>query len=112
MIRYGGRLFRAVKTQGASQMNAETIFKYEQTGKMVVASYSGGDIRFGHLLGQVEADDTLHFHYHHIDEDGELKTGTCVTTPEILTTGKLRLHERWQWTCGDRSSGTSVLEEI
>jgi len=39
-------------------------------------------------------------------------TGKCKSRPEILENGKIRLHERWQWTCGDMSKGTSVLEEI
>jgi len=99
-------------SDGRSQTDDGTIFKYEQTGAMVVATYSGGSIRFGHLLGQVQEDDKLVFRYHHIDSDGELRTGRCTTTPEVLESGKLRLHERWQWTCGDRSSGRSILEEI
>jgi hypothetical protein len=29
-----------------------------------------------------------------------------------LGNGKIRLHETWQWTSGDFSSGTSIIEEI
>ena len=38
-------------------------------------------------------------------------TGICQSTPELLPNGKLRLHEAWQWTAGDRSKGSSVIEE-
>jgi len=112
VIYYGGRLFRVVESKGTSQTDSETIFKYEQTGRMVVASYSGGEVRFGHLLGQVAEDGTLESRYHHIDQNWQLRTGVCKTRPEVLESGKLRLHEHWRWTSGDQSKGRSILEEI
>lgn len=111
-MQYGGRLFRPVKSSDTSQTSAETIFKYEQTGELVTATYSGGDIRFGQLIGRVDTAGILHMRYQHMDRKGWLMTGTCETTPELLPSGKLRLHEVWQWTCGDKAKGTSVLEEI
>lgn len=39
-------------------------------------------------------------------------TGTCNSRPELLKNGKIRLHEEWQWTSGDKSKGKSILEEI
>jgi hypothetical protein len=32
--------------------------------------------------------------------------------PRIDYDGRLRLHERWQWTSGDGASGESVIEEV
>jgi hypothetical protein len=29
-----------------------------------------------------------------------------------MENGKLRMHESWQWTSGDFSSGNSIIEEI
>ena len=112
MIRYGGRLFRPVQTSETSQTTDETIFKYEQVGDLVTATYSGGDIRYGQLIGKVGEDGTLDMRYHHMDREGNIRTGHCHTTPEELPSGKLRLHERWRWTCGDESEGASILEEI
>ncbi len=109
---YGGRLFRAVETSGSSQTGQDTIFKYEQIGDMVTATYAGGQVRFGQILGRVEAEGILNMRYQHLTPDGELMTGWCVTTPEILPNGKMRLHEKWKWTCGHRSRGRSILEEI
>ena len=112
MIYYGGRLFSPVSTQGASETSSATVFKYEQTGNMVIATYSGGDIQFGHLLGTVNKDGSLDFRYHHRNKNNELMAGLCHTEPEVLDNGKLRLHETWQWTSGDKTHGTSILEEI
>lgn len=41
-----------------------------------------------------------------------LLTGVCTSTPEILESGKMRIHEEWVWTSGDRSRGRSILEEV
>ena len=112
MIRYGGRLFRSVTSSETSQTDTNTIFKYEQVDDLVTATYSGGHIRYGHLIGRLDEAGVLDMRYHHIDRDGQLMTGVCITTPELLPSGQLRLHESWQWTCGNESKGTSILEEI
>jgi len=39
-------------------------------------------------------------------------TGVCRSVPEVMSNGKIRLHETWQWTSGDGSGGSSVLGEI
>lgn len=109
---YGGRLFKPVETSDTSQTGPDTIFKYEQNGEMVTATYSGGNIRFGQIIGHVDPDGILEMRYQHLDRDGELMTGYCKTTPEILPSGKMRLYEKWRWTCGHRSTGRSILEEI
>ncbi len=49
--------------------------------------------------------------YHQININNELMTGICVSTPEKLSNGKIRLHEKWKWTSGDQSEGESILEE-
>ena len=39
-------------------------------------------------------------------------TGICKSTPEILEDGRIRLHEKWQWTCGGGGAGESIVEEV
>ena len=109
---YGGRLFRPVEISDMSQTGTDTIFKYEQDGDMVTATYSGGHVKFGQIIGCVDANGILDMRYQHVDRDGALMTGYCKTTPEILPNGKMRLHEKWRWTCGHRAKGRSILEEI
>jgi hypothetical protein len=79
---------------------------------IVWAEYAGGLIVKGSLIATVQADGVLDARYQHVNTSGELMTGQCRSTPEVLPDGRLRLHERWQWTSGDRSEGRSVVEEV
>lgn len=112
MIHYGGRLFRPVATKGRSDTSTETVFKYEQKFNLLTGSYAGGNIRYGHIIGIVDERGRIDMRYHHMNIDGVLMTGVCKSTPKVLESGKIRLYERWQWTCGDCSSGKSTLEEL
>lgn len=111
-INYNGRTFRSFSNTSEGEVDARTTFRYHQMGDIVWAEYAGGRIRFGQLVGLILPDGTLELRYQHVNEGGELMTGICLSTPEVLPDGRLRLHEAWQWTCGDRASGASVVEEI
>ena len=84
-IWFGGRLFSPVKTQGTSETSSETVFKYEQKGNLVTATYSGGDIEFGQLMALVQSDYSLDMRYQHLNKDGLLMTGICHSVPYIWT---------------------------
>ena len=111
-VSYNDRRFRSVSNSDAGEVGAETVFQYHQVGDVVWAEYSGGAIVRGMLIAKVLADDSLDMRYQHINRAGELMTGVCRSTPELLLDGRIRLHEEWQWTSGDLSSGGSVIEEI
>ena len=111
-MNYDGRIFRPVINSPNGQVTGQTEFYYRQQGNLLSATYSGGGISHGQMLGLVEDDGSLRFHYHHLTDRGELRSGVCASTPEQLPDGRLRLHECWEWTSGDRSAGTSVVEEV
>jgi hypothetical protein len=114
MIHYGERLFRPVSTVGKGDVGANTIFRYEQRDTVLMGTYSGGTIEFGSLIGKVHRDGRLTFLYQHITKSGTLKSGKCESRPEILPSGKIRLHESWEWLSGQDigQTGTSVVEEF
>ena len=105
---------RFVSTQNTSNgdCSVETRFRYRQQGDRVWGMYDGGRVRFGSLVGIGEASGRLDVRYQHADEAGRIRTGKCMSHPEILSDGRLRLHEEWQWTNGDLSEGRSIIEEI
>jgi len=83
-----------------------------QTGRIVTCRYSGGRIVSGQFIALVDEAGRLDMRYHEVNDRGELMTGVCRSTPELLPDGRIRLHEVWRWTSGDGSSGRSVLEEV
>lgn len=109
---YNNKKFRPVKSSGNSALDNDTLFEYQQTGNTLTCAYHGGDIKAGNLIGIVDENGRIDMRYHQVSKSDELMTGTCISTPEILSNGKIRLHEKWQWTSGDQSKGTSILEEI
>lgn len=112
LMNYNGKIFRAVSNTANGETSVETIFHYKQVGNVLTATYSGGRILTGHLLGLVDEAGRLDFRYHQINTSGDLMTGQCQSVPEQLPNGKIRLYETWQWTSGDHSSGTSIVDEI
>lgn len=109
---YDQKQFRPVQNTPNGTVSGETTFYYRQEGNIVMAEYSGGGIRVGHLLALAAPDGSLDMRYHHIDENGTIQTGVCRSIPEWLPDGRIRLYEQWQWTSGDGSSGSSIVEEL
>jgi hypothetical protein len=87
------------------------LFHYKQEGHVLTSEYAGGKVKIGHLIGLVDANGGIEMRYHQLNDQGEFMTGICISTPEILENGKIRLHEKWEWTSGDRSKGQSIIEE-
>lgn len=111
-INYDKRVFKSVQNSETGEVSGETTFYYHQKDNLVWAEYAGGEIVFGSLIAKVLENDQLEMRYQHLNSKGELMTGKCFSTPEILENGKIRLFESWQWTSGDFSKGASVVEEI
>ncbi|WP_373514431.1 n-acetylglutamate synthase [Persicitalea sp.] len=112
MLNYHDKKFRPVQNTENGETSPETIFLYQQEGRILTSNYSGGKIKSGHLIGLVDEEGNIDMRYHQVNEAGELMTGICRSRPEILPSGKIRLHETWRWTSGDGSAGASVIEEI
>ena len=110
-INYDNKTFTSVENSETGEVSSETVFHYHQKDDLVWAEYAGGAIRFGNLIAKVVENDCLEMRYQHLNAKGELMTGKCFSTPEILPDGRIRLLEQWQWTSGDSSSGASIVEE-
>ncbi|MCZ4408523.1 n-acetylglutamate synthase [Cryomorphaceae bacterium 1068] len=111
-MNYDGKKFRPVQNTENGETSAETTFEYRQIGNILTSEYSGGQILKGHLIGLVAEDGSIDMRYHQVNTKGNLMTGRCYSRPERMTDGRIRLHENWEWTSGDKSKGMSVLEEI
>jgi hypothetical protein len=72
----------------------------------------GGAIAFGTLIATANDANELNMRYQHVNHAEQLMTGRCTSIPEMLSDGRQRLHETWQWACGDHSIGHSLAEEV
>ena len=104
--------FRSLQNSDNGEVSGDTLFLYQQNGNIISATYQGGSILQGHLLGKMFDDHHLEFVYHHLNTDMELMTGQCSSYPGLNEQGKIILREFWQWTCKDQSKGESVIMEV
>lgn len=111
-INYDGRIFAPKMNSANGEVSEQTVFTYHQTGRLLWAEYSGGDILKGSLIGSVLDNGELDFVYQHMNRDMQIKTGKCHSVPTVLKNGKLELSERWEWTSGDYSKGESLMVEV
>jgi hypothetical protein len=111
-MNYNDKKFRPISNTENGETSNETLFHYKQVKNVLTSEYSGGKIKYGHLIGLVDKDGNIEMRYHQINDKEELMTGICFSRPEKLANGKIRLHESWEWTSGDKSKGQSIIEEI
>ena len=105
-----GRVFRSAAAVEGGEVDADTVFRFRQDGDLIHATYSGGTIRLGFLVGRIRGD-RLDFRYAQLNASGETSTGHSADRIEALPDGRVRLHETWTWESRS-GSGTSVLEEV
>ena len=103
------RFFTAIENSESGEVSSSTIFCYHQKDHVIWAEYSGGSVVKGFLVGTIDEENNLHFQYQHINEAGEMKSGSCDSKPRMVN-GKLRFYEKWKWIGGE--SGESIIEEI
>jgi hypothetical protein len=104
-----GRSF-ATEDSGGGVATSDTIFRYAESDGVVTATYEGGPIRRGFLVGTRNGD-TLDFRYVQLHTDGSTATGHCATEVELLDDGRIRLSESWEWESRP-GSGRSVEVEL
>ena len=112
MISYNNKKFKSIENSGSGEVSSETIFEYFQKENILWATYRGGSILLGNIIGTVDEDGKIEMRYQHLSNDGIFKTGKCISTPEFLPNKKIRLHENWEWTSGKNGKGNSIIEEI
>jgi uncharacterized protein (DUF952 family) len=103
-----GLRFVAAETTGEGQVSAATLFDYSEPGDGTIsATYSGGPIIEGHLIGW-RALDRMRFRYVQVLDDGDIAVGQCQTRILVDGLGRTELIEKWRW-LGREGSGTSRM---
>jgi len=109
---FDSKIFASILNSENGEVGAGTLFHYHQDGNIVTAEYEGGSIVKGHLIAKVLGDGKLDMRYHHMNCKGDLMIGKCLSTPEFMEDGRIKLREQWQWLSGDMSEGYSEIVEI
>lgn len=110
-VDYDGRVFRSTAAE-TSEGSDTPVGHYHQRGDLVWAEFAGGAVRVGRLTGTCDADGTIRHVYSQVLTDGRVVAGECVSTPEVLADGRVRLREQWRRFGGEESRGVSFIEEI
>lgn len=92
--------------------SAETIFHYSQNGTTITATYKGGSILEGLIIGKQIQHSKIELLYQCLTTEGELKAGKSKGTISETKNGKLKLEMDWNWLNGDLSGGKSEYLEI
>lgn len=102
-----------VTTQNKNGLSSdETIFYYKQEGNIISATYKGGAIKKGLIIGKQIEDSKIELLYQCITIEGELKAGHSIGKVSFTNEGKLKLNLDWNWINGDLSKGKSEYIEI
>ncbi len=110
-IDYDGRVFRSSAAE--TSLSGDTpVGHYHQRDDLVWAEFAGGAVRAGRLVGVRGPDGAIRFVYGQVMSDGRVIAGECVSTPEILSDGRVRLREQWRRLGERESTGVSYIEEI
>jgi hypothetical protein len=105
-----GRRFASDAAVEGGDVGVQTLFRYRERDGIVGATYAGGAIVEGHLVG-TRVGDALDFRYVQLRADGTTASGRCRSVVEVGSDGRLVLHETWAWE-SEPGSGTSVMHEV
>jgi hypothetical protein len=83
-MNYHDKKFRPVINSVNGETSNDTLFHYKQVGNILSSKYSGGKIKYGHLIGLVDDEGNIEMRYHQINDKDELMTGICISKLEIL----------------------------
>lgn len=109
-ISLDGRTIVGVANDDEGAVSEETRFHFEQEGEQIRASYSGGAIVDGYLVGTFDGVG-WDVRYVQLHGDGETASGHSVGIVTLLDDGRVRIEDEWEWE-SKNGAGESVLEEV
>ena len=99
-----------VETSDKGVVNELTIFSFSQTGNVVSATYSGGQIVKGFLVGSIDQN-KLRFSYCQLQADGKLDNGSS-ECDMLIENGKIKLIEHFKWASRNNETGINVFQQL
>jgi len=100
-----------IKTAPNGVVNDLTIFTFSQTDNVVSATYCGGEILKGYLVGRVDKD-KLSFCYCQLQTNGKMDNGQSECDIVIGEIQKIQLIERFEWGSREDKNGVNIFQEL
>ena len=110
MINLHGRRMYVSSTAATGVVDADTRLHFIQKGTRVAARYTGGRVKRGWLSGRLSGAE-LEFRYAQVESSGAVQGGHSHCVVECLSSGRVRIIERFTWTSRP-GSGTNVFDEF
>ncbi len=99
-----------IETAGNGIVNDLTIFTFTQTDNLVSATYSGGQILKGYLIGTVKQN-KLSFSYCQLQTNGVMDNGQS-ECDILIENEKLKLVEHFTWASRNGETGINIYQEL
>lgn len=109
-INFHNKTFLLLENSAKGTVNADTVFRYQQTGNIVTADYEGGTIQYGKIIAVLKGDQ-LDMLYQCITTENELKAGKALADIEFTDEDKIKLKLNWQWLGEEKEHGISEYLE-
>lgn len=104
-----GRTMHVSSTASNGVVGSDTILRFRQLGNRVIATYAGGRVPRGLLVGRLSGH-TLVFRYAQRELDGAIHGGASECDVQWLG-GRVRIVERFRWSTR-AGSGVNVFDEV
>jgi hypothetical protein len=91
---------------------ADTVFHYQVDGAALRATYRGGRVTLGHVVGRATGGDAIETLYHSLTADGELLAGWSRGRVGVDADGRTTLDFEWGWLAGAEGGGESSYVEL
>jgi hypothetical protein len=99
-----------IETAGNGVVNELTIFEFSQNDNIVFATYSGGQILKGYLVGTINQNKLL-FSYCQLQTNGRMDNGQS-ECDILIENGKIKLIEHFTWVSKNGETGINIFQEL
>jgi hypothetical protein len=108
---FDNKRFALIQNSESGQVNAQTVFEYQQQDNLVTANYYGGTIKYGKIIADLQGDQ-LKMLYQCMTTDNQLKAGKAIANISLTGDGKIKLVLNWEWLTDGHEKGVSEYIEI
>lgn len=106
------KIFACISHTNNDDVTTETTFFFKQFGKIIRATYNGGNIKYGVLTGMVNDKGLLQASFHYFNANSEFHGGTCTFMPERRMGTSYQLHGLWTVAEENTEEIELILEEL